>query len=196
MISTNILSVFILHHHQNRICNKNLCLIQEIMCTSKSAFHKYKKVCDYSPNIAILTNIATPGEVQLMFVHASVENKSLRGSVAAFALAGSLDSPSVVLININITFVTDGNKIYLPITKVILCAAAGNLAGSKKQRDWTPRNTVHLLPFLTEAAILDGGSDTGDLLKIVFRSITERAEEGEEDDGDDNKEDNNERERG
>ena len=43
MISTNTSSAFILYHHHNGICNKNLCSIQEIMRTSEPAFEKYKK---------------------------------------------------------------------------------------------------------------------------------------------------------
>ena len=91
MISTDALSVFIFHHHQNIICNNNLRSIQDIMRKNKTAFKKYKKVCDDYPNLAILNKSATPGEVQLTFTHASVGKKSLGGSVAAFALAGSLD---------------------------------------------------------------------------------------------------------
>ena len=40
MISNNALSVFILHHHLNRLGNKNLCSIQEIMGASKPAAEK------------------------------------------------------------------------------------------------------------------------------------------------------------
>ena len=135
MISTNALSVFIFHHHQNGICNNNLRSIQEIMRTSKPDFNKYKKVCDYFPNLAIITKRAMPGKVQLTTTHTSVGNKSLGESVASFALAGSLNSPSVVSIDINIAFATDGDNIRLPITELLLCAAASNLARSKKQRD-------------------------------------------------------------
>ena len=46
---------------------------------------------------------------------------------------------------------------------------------SKKQRDWTSHNAVLLPPFLTEAAILYGELDAGELLKIFARSITEWA---------------------
>ena len=45
----------------------------------------------------------------------------------------------------------------------------------KKQRDWQSLNAVLLPPFLTEAAILHGESDSGELLKIFTRSITEWA---------------------
>ena len=62
----------------------------------------------------------------------------------AFALAGNLGSPSVIFFKIKITFATYGNKICLLIAEVLLQAANGNLARSKKQRDWTPRNAVLL----------------------------------------------------
>ena len=70
-----------------------------------------------------------------------------------------------------------GSNIRLPIAEFLLRAAASDLTHSKKQRDWTPRNAVLLPPFLMEAAILHGESDTGDLLKIFARAITERAKE-------------------
>ena len=92
-----------------------------------------------------------------------------------FALAGDLSSPSVISFNIEIAFVTDGENIHLLIAEVLLRAAAGDLARSKKQRDWTSQNAVLLAPFLTEAAILHGKSDAGKILKIFARSITEWA---------------------
>ena len=55
-----------------------------------------------------------------------------------------------------IAFAADGNNIRLPITEVLLCAAASDLARSKKQQDWTPLNSVLFLPFLVDAAILNG----------------------------------------
>ena len=124
------------------------------------------------------------GQVQLTFLHASVGNKYLEESVAVFDLTGSIDSPSISLIDININFATDGDKILLTITEVLLYAAAGDLKRSKKQQDWMPRNAVLLPTFLTEAEILDGGTDAGELLKIFACSVTERAEEGGEDGGD------------
>ena len=130
-----------------------------------------------------------PGKVQWTFAYTSVGNKYLGESVAAFALVGSLDSPFDILININIALATDGDKIRLPITEVIFCATAGNLVRSKKQQDWTLRNAVLLPTFLTEAEILDRGSDAGDLLKVFACSVTERAEEGGEDNGENNDDD-------
>ena len=81
MLSTYALSVFILHHHHNRIFNKNLSSIQDIVCASEPAAKKYKKVCDDFPNLTILTKSTTPGKFQLMFVHSTVGNKYLGGSV-------------------------------------------------------------------------------------------------------------------
>ena len=109
----------------------------------------------------------------LLNFSAAVGNKSLGESVVAFSLAGNLSSTSVIYFKIKIAFSADSDKIRLPIAEVLLRAAAGNLAQYKKQRDWTPRNTVLLPPFLTEAAILHGKSDAGELLNIFARSITE-----------------------
>ena len=105
------------------------------MRTSDPAFEKYKKAFNDFSNLAKLTKSATPGKVQLAFAHASVGNKSLWEFVAAFALEGSLDSTFITLIDINIAFDTDSDKICLPITEVLLCAASRDLARSKKQRD-------------------------------------------------------------
>ena len=176
MLSTNVSSVFILYHRQNGICDKNIRSIQEIMRASEPVFEKYKNICNDLPNLAILTKSDRPGEVQLTSAHASVGNKSLGESIVAFALTVSLYSPSVVSIDMNIAFSTDGNKICLPIAEVLLCVAASDLVRSKNQRDWTPRNAVLLPPFLTEATILDEGSDSGELLKIFARYFTEIAE--------------------
>ena len=149
------------------------------MCTSDLSAKKYEKFCKDFPNITILTKSAMPGEFQLMFGHATVGNNSLGGSAMALALAGYLSSPSSVYVKIDIAFAAYGDKICLPIAEVLLRATAGNLARSKKQRDWTPHNAVLLLPFLAEAAILHGESDAGKLLNIFACSITEWAKEGE-----------------
>ena len=96
-----------------------------------------------------------------------------------FPLEVYLSSPSVISVKIDIAFAAEGDKICLPIPEVLLCAAAGDLARSKKQRDWTPHNAVLLPSFLMEAATLCGESDAGDLLKISACSITEWSKEGE-----------------
>ena len=128
MISTNVLSVFILHHHLNELGNKNLRLIQEIMRASDLDAENYKRVCGDFPNLAILTKSAMPVEVQLTFGHATVENKSLGGSIVDFALAVDLILPSVVSLTMDIAFAADGDKIRPTIMEVLLHAAVGNLA--------------------------------------------------------------------
>ena len=72
MISYNTLSTFILHHDINRLCDKNICSIQDLMRTSNPDSDKFKRVCEDFPNLAILTNCATLGEVQMTFAHAPV----------------------------------------------------------------------------------------------------------------------------
>ena len=173
MISTNALSKFILHHHLNRLGNKNFRSVQDVIRVSKTVAEKFKRVCEDFPNLAILTKSATPGEIQLTFGHAAVANKSLGESVVDFSLAGYLSSPSVISLNIEISFAADGYKMRLLIAEVLLRVANGNLARSKNQRDWTLRNAVFLPPFLTEAVILHGELDAGELLKLFARSITD-----------------------
>ena len=51
---------------------------------------KFNSVCTDFPNLAVFTKISIPRDIQLMYVHASVRNKSLGKTVTAFALAGSL----------------------------------------------------------------------------------------------------------
>ena len=96
MISTNALSMIILHHHLNGLGNKNLRSIQDVMHVIEPVAEKFKRVCEDFLNLAILTKSSTPGEIQLTFGHASVGNKSLGESVAAFALTGNLSSTSVI----------------------------------------------------------------------------------------------------
>ena len=175
MISSNALSVFLLHHPLNRLGNENLCSIQEVMRASEPDADKYKNVCKDFSNLGILTKSFTPGEFQLTFGPAAVGNKSLGESVVAFALTGNLGSPSVISFNIEIAFATDGEKIRLPVAEVLLRAASGNLVRLKKQRDWNSCNAVLLPPFFMEAAILHGESDAGELLKIPSPHIDRKS---------------------
>ena len=128
MISSNALSVILLHHPLNRLKNKNIHYVQEVICASKPAADKYKDVCEDFPNLRILTKSSTPGEIQLTFGHAAVGNKSLGESIVVFAITGKPGSPSVISFNLEIAFATDCKKICLPIAEVLLCAAAANLA--------------------------------------------------------------------
>ena len=84
MISTNALSVFLLHHHLNGLGNKNLCSIQYVIRASEPATEKFKRVCEDFPNIAILTKSSTPDKIQLTFGNAAIGNKSLREYVVDF----------------------------------------------------------------------------------------------------------------
>ena len=88
--------------------------------------------------------------------------QAVANSLQAFALAGDLGSPSVISFNLEIAFAPEGEKIRLLITEALLCAASGNLKGSKKQWDWQSLNAVLLPPFLMEVAILHGKSDAGE----------------------------------
>ena len=132
MISTNALSMFILHHNINEIGNKNLQTIQDVMRASELDAEKYKRVCEDFPNLVIFTKSATSGEIQLTFVHAAVGNKSLGEYVVAFSLAGNLISHSMNSLKTEVNFAADGDKIRLPITEVLLRAAAGDHTRSKK----------------------------------------------------------------
>ena len=165
-MSTNVLSVLILHHHLNGLGNNNIRSIQEVMRASEPSSKKYKRVCEDFPNLAILTKISTPGEVHLMYGQSDVGNKSLGESVEDFALAGDIRSPTVIILNIDNIFSADGDKIRLPIAEVLFCATVSNLARSKKQWDWMLCNAVILPPFLMESEILHRELNTGELLKI------------------------------
>ena len=63
MISTNALSIFLLHNNLNGLGNKNLCYIQDVMRASEPSAEKFKRVCEDLPNLAILIKNATPDEI-------------------------------------------------------------------------------------------------------------------------------------
>ena len=129
MISSNALSRFILHHYLNRFCDNNLCSIQYLVRTSEPAREKFKHVCEDFPNLSIIAKSATPGDVQLMFAHTSVGNKFLRESGTAFSLAELLGALIVVSIDVDIAFAISGDRIHIPFTEVLLCAAIADLSG-------------------------------------------------------------------
>ena len=81
----------------------------------------------------------------------------------------------MISFNLEIAFSPDEEKIRLPITEGLLRVAAGDPKAPKKQRDWQSLNAVLLPPFLTEAVIIHGESDAGELLKIFAQAITEWA---------------------
>ena len=108
MISSHALSAFLLDHPLNGLGNANLRSVQEVIRASVPATEKFKDICNDFPNLAILKQSSTPGEVQLTFGHSTVENKSLGESLQDFALADDLGSPSVISINLDIAFATEG----------------------------------------------------------------------------------------
>ena len=65
-------------------------------------------------------------------------------------------------------------KIRLPFTEVLLRATIGDLARSKKLRDWASLNAVLLPIFLIEAVVLDSYTSTTELLKILSANIAGR----------------------
>ena len=166
MISSHALSAFLLDHPLTGLGNSNLRSVQKVIQASKPATEKFKDICTDFPNLDILTKISTPGEIQLIFRHSTVRNKSLGETLQSFALSSDLASSSVISFNLENAFAPEGEKTRLPITEALLRAAAGDLKGSKKQRDWQSLNAVLLPPFLTEGVILHGEYDAGELLKI------------------------------
>ena len=69
------------------------------------------------------------------------------------------------------------NKIWIPITEVILRVAVGNIARGGKQRDWVVLNTVLLPSFMTETSILDCKMAAANLLKVFTKCIAAKGEE-------------------
>ena len=138
---------------------------------------KFKRVRTDSPNLAVLTKITTPGEIQATYAYASVGNKPLGETVTAFSLAVSLEAPTVVSIDIKCDFSGNGDMIRPPTKEVLLFATAGNLAKSKKLRDWTSRNAVLIPTFLTEIALTDKETSAEALLKISAERINKQEAE-------------------
>ena len=89
MIYSNALVLFLLVHDQNKVCNRNFCLIQYVMHSYETAGTKFKRVCADFPNLLLLAKRTSAGK-----------------------------------------------NIRLPVMKVLLCVAAGELEQSKKLQDW------------------------------------------------------------
>ena len=164
MISTNALSLFLFKHDQNGVCDRNLCSIQESIRLYKMAVYNFKRVCAYFPNPALLTKSVTPREVQVMYSHVYVGNKSLRETVTTFALEVLLEALTVVTIDVERASVVSSVHIPLPTTKLLLHTAIGDLSKSKKLCNWAALNAVFVLPFLTKGIVFKGESTTGELL--------------------------------
>ena len=104
IISTDTLSLFLIKHSQNGVCDRNICLIQELVRSDEPARSKFKRLCMYLTNLTLITKIETPGEFQVTYGHTSVRKKYLGETVIAFALTGSLKTPAVVMIDAETVF--------------------------------------------------------------------------------------------
>ena len=141
------------------------------MCSDKPAGSKLNRVITDFPNLAVLTKSTTPGEIQAMYVHTSIRNKFFGEMVTNFVLEGSLEASTVVSIDIERALARNGKKVHYLTTKVLLLAATGKLAKSKKLREWMARNAVLFPPFLTDTALNDRETTVEALLKIFTDRI-------------------------
>ena len=107
-----------------------------MMRLDETASTKFKYVCADFPNLALIIKSSTLGEIQVTFGHTSIGNKYLEETGTAFALSISLEFPTVVSIDANCDFSSNGEKIRLLVTEVLLCTAVGNLTHSKNLRNW------------------------------------------------------------
>ena len=135
---------------------------------------KFKRVCTDIPNQTKITKSATTRYIQVTYAHASVGNKSPGKMVTTFPLAGSLQTPTAVSIDIKRAFSGDGEKILFLTTLVLFGAAAGNLAKSKKLRDGTSRNAIIFPPFLTKTVVTDSETVEEVVLKIFAERIKDQ----------------------
>ena len=141
------------------------------MRSEKPAGSKFKRICKDFPNMSVITKSATHGKNKLMYLHASVGKNFLAEKVTAFALEGSLEAPTMVLIGVERDFTGDGKKIRLLTAEVLLCTAVGDLAKSKNLQDWASMNSVLLPSFLTGAFVTDRETVVESLLKIFTDNI-------------------------
>ena len=77
MISLEALSIYLLQHNQNEICDQNLRSIQYAMSSDDPDGSKFKRVYADLPNLAVHTKSATHGDIQVKYAHASVGGNSL-----------------------------------------------------------------------------------------------------------------------
>ena len=129
------------------------------MRLDRLAGYMFKRLCVDSPNPAILDKGATPGKFQVVYVHASVGNKSLGETVTYFALAGLLEAPNMVSIGAERAGAGTRENIHLPTTEVLLRAAIGDLYKYRKLRDWAALNAVLLSLLLAKAIVLEGETE-------------------------------------
>ena len=63
MISTNVISLFLLVHDHNVVFNRNLHSIQDLMRSYKLEGTKFKHICADFPNLVLLNKNANLGEM-------------------------------------------------------------------------------------------------------------------------------------
>ena len=80
MVYSNALSINLLQY------NQNFRSIQDTMRSENLAGSKFKQVCTDTPNLAALTASAKLWDIQAMYAHASIGNKSLGKTVTTFSL--------------------------------------------------------------------------------------------------------------
>ena len=120
------------------------------------AVYKFKRVCAYFLNLALLTKSMNTREVQVTCSNVSVGNKSLGETVTTFALAVLLEALTVVTINTEHEFAGATNQIPISTTKLLLHIAIGDLSKSKKLRNCAALNSVFLPPLLTKDVLFEG----------------------------------------
>ena len=70
MISNNDLSIYILQHNQNEICEESLHSIQDAMRSDNPAGSKFKWVFTDFPNMVVLATSAMRVDIQVVYTEA------------------------------------------------------------------------------------------------------------------------------
>ena len=76
-------------------------------------------------------------------------------------MAGFLKSRTVFMIDVEHAFASTSDNIRLPTIEVLLCTAVGDLINLKKLRNWAALDAILLLPFLSNAVVLEGDMVAG-----------------------------------
>ena len=181
MIYTNALSMFILHHNQSGIFNKNIFTIQYIIRTREPTNEKFKCMYKDFPNIVILTKSDMPVEVQMTFTHAPLVTNPLGNlllhfpwqyhstHIHLFQLMPTLPSPIPEKISASQSLRYSSAPPPEILQGLRIIGTGQYSMTSLYHHSWQRRR------FLTGRASLE------DLLKIFARCITEREEEEEDD---------------
>ena len=70
MIPHNALSIYLLQHNQNEICDQNIHSIQESMRLDDPSGSQFKHICTYFPNLVVLATSAMPVDIQVAYTQA------------------------------------------------------------------------------------------------------------------------------